>query len=45
MKGMNGTTKLSLRTPKSKPAPVNITRDEVGSGEHGGKSFYGPGEQ
>lgn len=45
MKGMNGTTTLSLRTPKSKPAPVKITPDEVGSGEHGGKSFYGPGEQ
>jgi len=39
MQGMNGTTKLSLKTPKSKPAPVNITPDEMGSGEHGGKKF------
>lgn len=45
MKGMNGTTKLSLKTPKAKPVQIKTTPEEKGSGEHGGRSFYGPGEQ
>jgi hypothetical protein len=50
MKGMNGTTTLSLKSPKApkaqkvSKATKNITPDEMGSGEHGGKSFHGPGE-
>ena len=44
MKGMNGTTKLSLKIPKVKPAKVKVAPEEKGSGEHGGRSFYGPGE-
>lgn len=45
MKGMNGTTKLSLKTPKVAKVKPPSTPEERGSGEHGGKSFYGPGEQ
>lgn len=45
MKGMNGTTKLSLKRPKTIPVQTKATPEERGSGEHGGKSFYGPGEQ
>jgi hypothetical protein len=41
MKGMNGTTKLMLKTPKK---AKTISPEERGSGEHGGKNFYGPGE-
>lgn len=31
-------------SPKSSPA-VNTSKEEAGSGEHGAKSFYGPGEK
>lgn len=43
MKGMNGTTKLSLRAPKAQARKV-VSPDEKGSGQHGGKDFYGPEE-
>jgi len=42
MKGMAGTTKLILKTPKIRK---ETNPEESGSDEHGGKSFYAPGEK
>lgn len=41
MKGMNGTTKLKTKPPKVQKVKSS---EEMGSGQHGGKNFYGPQE-